>query len=131
MIHPLDPPSLVPSPEIPTASSPHSNDEAWQEFTDFPPTLMIPPAMVHKSINQIFLEDCQLLHMIPFVDMAHQNDMHWEFQEEQNSLLGQALEPYPKQNITPIVPRFLKKKSHYFLFLPFVIHSFKLSICIQ
>ncbi|MBW0514293.1 hypothetical protein O181_054008 [Austropuccinia psidii MF-1] len=32
------------------------------------PTLMIPQAIVHESINQISLEHCHLLHMIPFVD---------------------------------------------------------------
>ncbi|MBW0475075.1 hypothetical protein O181_014790 [Austropuccinia psidii MF-1] len=35
-------PTLVPSPENPTASSPHSHNEAHQEFTHLKPTLMIP-----------------------------------------------------------------------------------------
>ncbi|MBW0531894.1 hypothetical protein O181_071609 [Austropuccinia psidii MF-1] len=45
------------SPENPTASSPHSHDEARQEFTNLPLTLMIPKAIFHKSINQILLEN--------------------------------------------------------------------------
>ncbi|MBW0499921.1 hypothetical protein O181_039636 [Austropuccinia psidii MF-1] len=43
-------------PQDPTASSPHSHNEAFQEFTDLQPTLMIPQAIIHKSINQILLE---------------------------------------------------------------------------
>ncbi|MBW0488078.1 hypothetical protein O181_027793 [Austropuccinia psidii MF-1] len=35
------------------------------------PTLIIPQAMIHKSINQILWEHCCLLHMIPFMDAAH------------------------------------------------------------
>ncbi|MBW0463027.1 hypothetical protein O181_002742 [Austropuccinia psidii MF-1] len=35
-------PTPVPSPEISTNSSLHSHDEAWKEFTNFQPTLMIP-----------------------------------------------------------------------------------------
>ncbi|MBW0545227.1 hypothetical protein O181_084942 [Austropuccinia psidii MF-1] len=108
MIGPSDP-SLQSYPGGPTASSPHSHNEAWQEFTDFQPTLMIPRAIVNKSINQILLEHHQLLHMIPFVDATHLNEFHQELQEELNSLLGQALEAYPKEEITRIVSRFLKK----------------------
>ncbi|MBW0497195.1 hypothetical protein O181_036910 [Austropuccinia psidii MF-1] len=108
--HPATPPSIpCISPKNPTASyppvssSPHSHDEACQEYTDLQPTLMIPQAIVHESINRILLEHCQVLHMIPFVDAIHQNEMHWEFWEELNSLLGQALEAYPKEEITRIV----------------------------
>ncbi|MBW0527463.1 hypothetical protein O181_067178 [Austropuccinia psidii MF-1] len=74
------PPSLVPR-------SPHSHDDARQEFTDLQPTLMIHQAIFHKSINQISLEHCQLLHMIPFMDATHRNEMHREFGEEINSPL--------------------------------------------
>ncbi|MBW0554184.1 hypothetical protein O181_093899 [Austropuccinia psidii MF-1] len=35
----------------PNASSPHSHNEPLKEFTDFPPTLIIPQAIVHDSIN--------------------------------------------------------------------------------
>ncbi|MBW0502981.1 hypothetical protein O181_042696 [Austropuccinia psidii MF-1] len=69
-VPPPSTPTPVPSPEIPpispenpTASSspvtsfPHSHDEICQEFTDLRPTLMIPQAIVHKSINQILLEN--------------------------------------------------------------------------
>ncbi|MBW0512779.1 hypothetical protein O181_052494 [Austropuccinia psidii MF-1] len=89
-------------------SSPHSHNEAWQEFTNLRPTIMIPQAIVHKSTNQILLKHGRLLPMIPFVDVAHQNEMHWEFQEKLNSLLGQALEAYPKEEITRIVSKSLK-----------------------
>ncbi|MBW0466532.1 hypothetical protein O181_006247 [Austropuccinia psidii MF-1] len=68
MAHWIPPPSTptpVPSPEIPAASSPHSHDEAWQEFMDLRWTLMIPREIFHKSISQILLEHHQLLHMIP------------------------------------------------------------------
>ncbi|MBW0497647.1 hypothetical protein O181_037362 [Austropuccinia psidii MF-1] len=57
------------SPESSTTSSPlvpsssHSYDDAFQEFIDLRPTLMIP-----RAINQILLEHSRLLHMIPFVD---------------------------------------------------------------
>ncbi|MBW0574909.1 hypothetical protein O181_114624 [Austropuccinia psidii MF-1] len=44
------------APESPTACSPHSHDEASQEFTNLRPTLMIPQAIVNKSINRILLE---------------------------------------------------------------------------
>ncbi|MBW0525605.1 hypothetical protein O181_065320 [Austropuccinia psidii MF-1] len=110
-------PTQVPSPVIPTAfspvgtSSPHSHDEAQQEFTELLPALMIPRAIVHKEINQILFEHCQLLHMIPVVDVPHQNEMHREFCEELNYLFGQALEAYSKEEITGIVSRFLEKKS--------------------
>ncbi|MBW0484743.1 hypothetical protein O181_024458 [Austropuccinia psidii MF-1] len=36
------------SPKIPTASSPHSHDEAQQEFMYLQPTFMIPQAIVHE-----------------------------------------------------------------------------------
>ncbi|MBW0469979.1 hypothetical protein O181_009694 [Austropuccinia psidii MF-1] len=83
---PLPPstPTAVPSLEIPPIatknptsssppmpSSPQSHDEAWQEFTNLHPTLMIPQAIVHESINRILLEQCGFLHMIPFVDETH------------------------------------------------------------
>ncbi|MBW0488986.1 hypothetical protein O181_028701 [Austropuccinia psidii MF-1] len=88
------------APKNPTVSSPHSHNEALQEFTDLQSTLMIPQAIDHGSINQILVEHCQLLHMIPFMDATHQKEMHREFWEELNSLLGQALEAYPKEDIT-------------------------------
>ncbi|MBW0495538.1 hypothetical protein O181_035253 [Austropuccinia psidii MF-1] len=108
----LTPPSTIPSsaPKNPTASSPHSHDDACQEFTDLQHTLMIPRAIVHKSINQILLEHCCLLHMITFVNATHQNEMHREFREELNSLLRQALEAYPKEDITGIVSKYLEDK---------------------
>ncbi|MBW0484005.1 hypothetical protein O181_023720 [Austropuccinia psidii MF-1] len=96
-------------PKNPTASSPHSHDEAFQEFTNLKLTLMIPQAIIHKYINQILLEHRQLLHLIPFVDATHQNEMHREFWEELNTLLGQALEAYPKEDIIRIVSGFLPK----------------------
>ncbi|MBW0486672.1 hypothetical protein O181_026387 [Austropuccinia psidii MF-1] len=55
-------PHLPVSSEIPTAPSPlvprspHSNNKALQEFTNLQPILIIPQAIVHKSINLIFLE---------------------------------------------------------------------------
>ncbi|MBW0533494.1 hypothetical protein O181_073209 [Austropuccinia psidii MF-1] len=78
--------ATTPSPLVP--SSPHSNNESLQEFTNLQPMLMIP-----QVINQILLEHFQLLHMIPFEDVAHQNEMHQEFPEELNSLLGNSLGP--------------------------------------
>ncbi|MBW0516867.1 hypothetical protein O181_056582 [Austropuccinia psidii MF-1] len=42
----------------PTASSPHSHDEDCQEFTNLQPTLIIPQAISHESINPILLENC-------------------------------------------------------------------------
>ncbi|MBW0487971.1 hypothetical protein O181_027686 [Austropuccinia psidii MF-1] len=57
------PPPIPPSTPTLVPSSLHSNDDARQEFTDLRPTLMIP-----QAINQILLEHCCLLHMIPFVD---------------------------------------------------------------
>ncbi|MBW0472696.1 hypothetical protein O181_012411 [Austropuccinia psidii MF-1] len=59
---------IPPSTPTPVPSSPHSHNDACQEFTNLQPTLMIPQAIFHKSINQIFLEHRQFLHMIPFVD---------------------------------------------------------------
>ncbi|MBW0530560.1 hypothetical protein O181_070275 [Austropuccinia psidii MF-1] len=78
-ICPLDPPPSTPTPvpsleippiapENPTAYSPHSHNEALQEFADMQQTLMIPRAIIHESINQILLEHHLLLHMIPFAD---------------------------------------------------------------
>ncbi|MBW0499441.1 hypothetical protein O181_039156 [Austropuccinia psidii MF-1] len=113
---PLAPPS-TPTPEIPTTSSPHSHNEAGQEFTNLKPTLMIPQEIVHDIINQVLLEHCQLLHMIPVVDATHRNEMHQQFWEELNSLLGQVLEAYPKEDITRIVSRFLKKNHIIFTYL--------------
>ncbi|MBW0512346.1 hypothetical protein O181_052061 [Austropuccinia psidii MF-1] len=101
MEEPFDP-SLVPS-------SPHSHNEAFQGFTDLQPTLMIPQAILHKSIKKIFSEHCRLLHMISFVDATHQNEMHQEFREELNSLLAQELEAYPKEDIPRIVSKYLEK----------------------
>ncbi|MBW0475286.1 hypothetical protein O181_015001 [Austropuccinia psidii MF-1] len=94
--------------------SPHSHNETQQEFTDLQLTLMIPQAVVHESISQILLEHCQFLHMIPFLDVTHQNEMHQEFWEELKSLLGQELEAYPKEDITGIVSVFpgKQKKLH-------------------
>ncbi|MBW0485981.1 hypothetical protein O181_025696 [Austropuccinia psidii MF-1] len=113
---PATPPSIPPvaaknpnSSSSPAPRSPQSHDEARQEFTNLRPTLMIPRAIVHKSINRILLEHCQLLYMITFVDATCQNEMHREFGEELNSLLGQALEAYPKEDITGIVSKFDKK----------------------
>ncbi|MBW0515688.1 hypothetical protein O181_055403 [Austropuccinia psidii MF-1] len=61
--------ALAQSMEEPFVQSPsHSHYDAHQEFTDLQLTLMIPRAIVHKLINQILLEHCCLLHMIPFVD---------------------------------------------------------------
>ncbi|MBW0554325.1 hypothetical protein O181_094040 [Austropuccinia psidii MF-1] len=110
---PTSPPSpCVTPPFSPTLvpSSPHSHNDACQEFTNLQPTLMIPSAIVHKSINRILLEHFCLLHMIPFVDATHQIEMHWEFWEELNILLWQALEAYPKEDITRIVSKYLEKK---------------------
>ncbi|MBW0561952.1 hypothetical protein O181_101667 [Austropuccinia psidii MF-1] len=109
-IHPLDPPLQPQCPREPQLQSPsHSHNDAHHEFTDLRPTLMIPQAIVHESINQILLEHCRFLHMIPFINATHQNEMHREFWEELNSLLGQALEAYPKEDITGIVSKFLEK----------------------
>ncbi|MBW0500814.1 hypothetical protein O181_040529 [Austropuccinia psidii MF-1] len=110
-IFPSTPTPEIPpiAPKSPTTSSPQSHDEAWQEFRDLLPTLMIPRAIVHKSINQLLLEHCHFLHMIPFVDAAHHNEMHQEFREEINSLLGQELEAYPKEDITRIGSKYLAK----------------------
>ncbi|MBW0557598.1 hypothetical protein O181_097313 [Austropuccinia psidii MF-1] len=102
---PREPQCLLP----PVQSPSHSHDDARHEFTDLRPTLMIPQAIVHKSINRILLEHCRLVHMIPFVDGTHRNEMHQEFQEELNSLLAQALEAYPKENITGVIFKFLEK----------------------
>ncbi|MBW0485416.1 hypothetical protein O181_025131 [Austropuccinia psidii MF-1] len=104
-----------PAPKNQTASSllapssPQSENEAFQEFTNLKPTFVIPRAIVHKSINQILLEHCHLLQIIPFMDETHLNEMHQEFWEELNSICGQALEAYPKEDITGIVSRFLVK----------------------
>ncbi|MBW0557245.1 hypothetical protein O181_096960, partial [Austropuccinia psidii MF-1] len=82
---PQEPQLLLP----PVQSPSHSHNDARQELTDLRLTLMIPQAIVHKSINRILLEHCRLLHMIPFVDETHQNEMHQEFREELNS-------PFPR-----------------------------------
>ncbi|MBW0510328.1 hypothetical protein O181_050043 [Austropuccinia psidii MF-1] len=66
---PREPQRLLPPVQSPSTS----HVEARQEFTDLRPTLMIPQAIVHKSINQILLEHRRLLHMIPFVDATHRN----------------------------------------------------------
>ncbi|MBW0528434.1 hypothetical protein O181_068149 [Austropuccinia psidii MF-1] len=75
--HPATPRSFPPTaPKNPTSSSPlvpsspHSHNDACQEFTNLRPTLMIPQAIVHESINQILSEHFCLLHMIPFVDAS-------------------------------------------------------------
>ncbi|MBW0563996.1 hypothetical protein O181_103711, partial [Austropuccinia psidii MF-1] len=72
----------------PVQSPSHSHNDACQEFTKLQPTLMIPQAIVHESINGILLEHCPLLHMIPFVDVTHRNEMHREFREELNPSLA-------------------------------------------
>ncbi|MBW0593602.1 hypothetical protein O181_133317, partial [Austropuccinia psidii MF-1] len=111
-ICPLDPhmfPLPPSAPENSTASSPHSHNDAFQELNDLQLTFMIPRAIFHESINQILLEHRQLLHIILFVDVAHQNEMQQEFWEELNSLLAQALEAYPKEDITRIVSKYLEK----------------------
>ncbi|MBW0487970.1 hypothetical protein O181_027685 [Austropuccinia psidii MF-1] len=46
------------SPSLPVQSFPLSHNEARQEFTDLQQTLIIPQAIVHKSIKQILLEHC-------------------------------------------------------------------------
>ncbi|MBW0460972.1 hypothetical protein O181_000687 [Austropuccinia psidii MF-1] len=55
MICLLAPPPLLPQrsqpPPSPAQSSPHSHNEAWKEFAGLQPTLMIPQAIVHNSIN--------------------------------------------------------------------------------
>ncbi|MBW0560121.1 hypothetical protein O181_099836 [Austropuccinia psidii MF-1] len=99
--------------------SPHSHIDARQEAMALQPTLIILQEIIHKSINQILFEHCRFLHMIPFVDVTHKNDIHWGFREELNSLLGQELQAYPKQDITGIVSRFLEKKSFLFTFYLF------------
>ncbi|MBW0540579.1 hypothetical protein O181_080294 [Austropuccinia psidii MF-1] len=60
-----------PPQRTPVQSPSHSNNDPPQEFTDLRPTLMIPRAIVSKSINRIMLEHCRLLHMIPFVEATH------------------------------------------------------------
>ncbi|MBW0505971.1 hypothetical protein O181_045686 [Austropuccinia psidii MF-1] len=103
-------PSLSSSSTIrPSEPSPHSNNKALQEFTNMRPMIMIPQPIVHEYINQIFLEHRQFLLMIPFVDVTHQNEMCREFQVELNSLLGNALEAYPVEEITGIISKVLQK----------------------
>ncbi|MBW0538676.1 hypothetical protein O181_078391 [Austropuccinia psidii MF-1] len=70
-IQSMEEPFVLPRRSPPAPSSPHSHEEACQEFTDLEPTLMIPQAIIHKSINQILLENFQLLHITPFMDVAH------------------------------------------------------------
>ncbi|MBW0476740.1 hypothetical protein O181_016455 [Austropuccinia psidii MF-1] len=103
--YPTDPNHLLPL----EPSSPHSHNEAWQEFTNLQPMLIIPQAIVQNSINPILSEDCQFLHIIPFVDDTNQNEMQCKFREELSFLLGQELKAYPKEEITRIVSRFLEK----------------------
>ncbi|MBW0462884.1 hypothetical protein O181_002599 [Austropuccinia psidii MF-1] len=107
-IPPISPKNLAAS-SPPVQGSPHSHNEACQEFTDLQLTLIVPQAIVHESINQILLEYCQLFHMIPFVDVTHPNETHQEFLEELSTLLGQAVEDYPKEEITGIVSKYLNK----------------------
>ncbi|MBW0542026.1 hypothetical protein O181_081741 [Austropuccinia psidii MF-1] len=65
----------------PAPSSPQSYNDAWQEFMDLQLTLMIPQAIVHKSINQILLEHHCLLQMIHFVDVTYKNEMYREWKD--------------------------------------------------
>ncbi|MBW0537802.1 hypothetical protein O181_077517 [Austropuccinia psidii MF-1] len=65
---PATPCSVILIDNMPVISSPHSHDDACQDFTNLQPTLMIPLAIVHKSIIRILLENVCLLQMIPFVD---------------------------------------------------------------
>ncbi|MBW0548614.1 hypothetical protein O181_088329 [Austropuccinia psidii MF-1] len=67
------PPSLEIPPiaaKKPTASSPpapsypQSHDEAQQEFTNLRPTLMIPQAIFHESINRILLSQPQRMTLL-------------------------------------------------------------------
>ncbi|MBW0543011.1 hypothetical protein O181_082726 [Austropuccinia psidii MF-1] len=126
--HPAPPPIII-IDDMPIRSTlppstqppPHSHNEACQELTDLRPTLMTPQAIVHESINQILSEHFQLLQMIPFVDAAHQNEMHREFREELSSLIGQALEAYPKEDITRIVSKYLDKYKKYILSTSYVL----------
>ncbi|MBW0587267.1 hypothetical protein O181_126982 [Austropuccinia psidii MF-1] len=109
---PRDPSQCPQEPQrllSPVQSPSHSHDDARHEFTDLQPILMIPRAIIPKSINQILLEHCRLLHMIPFVDATNQNEMHRDFWQELNSLLAQELGAYPKEDITGIVSKFLEK----------------------
>ncbi|MBW0541419.1 hypothetical protein O181_081134 [Austropuccinia psidii MF-1] len=64
---PTTPRSVIIIDNMPVGS-PHSHNDARQEFTDLRPTLMIPQSIFHESINRILLEHCCLLHMIPSVD---------------------------------------------------------------
>ncbi|MBW0480068.1 hypothetical protein O181_019783 [Austropuccinia psidii MF-1] len=102
LLHP--PPFLpcrsLPAPrETPASSSPHSHNEAFQEFANLQLTLMIPQEIVHDSIQVILLENRQFLHMIPFVDATHPSEMHQEFWEELNTLLGKELEAYHQDSL--------------------------------
>ncbi|MBW0479068.1 hypothetical protein O181_018783 [Austropuccinia psidii MF-1] len=55
---PAPPPSppLLPQRSLPTSFFPHSHNEAFQEFSNLKPTLMINQEIVHGSINGILLE---------------------------------------------------------------------------
>ncbi|MBW0472966.1 hypothetical protein O181_012681 [Austropuccinia psidii MF-1] len=108
---PIPPPEVPPiSAKNPIVSSPPAqgtprfHNEALQEFANLQPKLMITQEIIHKSINQVFLEHHQLLQMIPFMVAAHLNEMHRKFCVELNSLLGNTLE-----EITGINSKFLQK----------------------
>ncbi|MBW0524999.1 hypothetical protein O181_064714 [Austropuccinia psidii MF-1] len=106
--HCLQPPNrLLP----PVQGTSQSHNEALEEFTNMKPTPMIPQAIFSKFINQVFLENNPFLHMIPFVNGTHQNEMHPEFYEDLNSLLGNVLEGYPKEVVTGTFLKFLKNNS--------------------
>ncbi|MBW0576674.1 hypothetical protein O181_116389 [Austropuccinia psidii MF-1] len=49
--HPVSPGSLPVPLRTPVQSPSHSHDDTRQELTNLQPTLMIPRAIVHKSIN--------------------------------------------------------------------------------
>ncbi|MBW0528781.1 hypothetical protein O181_068496 [Austropuccinia psidii MF-1] len=107
-------PSQTKEPRIPgpsPSSQPPEDVTTREPEPEVAPTQSMeePFAAVHESINRILLQNHYFLHMIPFVDAAHRNEMHWEFWEELNSLLAQELEAYPKGDITGIVSKFLEK----------------------
>ncbi|MBW0527138.1 hypothetical protein O181_066853 [Austropuccinia psidii MF-1] len=109
-----DEPSQTKEPPIPgpsPSSQPHKDNMTHEPEPEVAPmqSREEPFAIIHKSINRILREHRRLLHMIPFVDATHRNEMHREFWEEPNSLLAQALEAYPKEDITGIVSKFLEK----------------------
>ncbi|MBW0526116.1 hypothetical protein O181_065831 [Austropuccinia psidii MF-1] len=106
---PSTPCSIIIIDNTPIGYPSHSHNDPCQEFTDLQPTLLITQAIVHEAINRILLEHRRLLHMIPFADATHRNEMHWDLREELNSLLAQALQAYPKEDITGIISKFLEK----------------------